>query len=486
MKKIFSIYLLFIGINSNAQFFSNTNAIAINNSIMSVNNMDFENFGDFSNTGEITINGNFINSGVFSSNTLNKSRIFLNLNWSNNLTFVAGKSDVIFTGSNQIIGGLAPTVFNILDFQGISGNIKTLQNNITCSDTLFLRDIELSANSFEFKINNGIIPVQRNSGYISTTNNGSLKIYFPVALNSYFEAPLGYGNSASQYKPVFLINPNNDSFGITLFGNSPLAQGMNPLYLHDSVCSINDSYYYKFKTFGSSMFYGITKSVAESYYTKLSRWDGVKWSKISNSGQTGTLAFSNLSLNSQSNFSTENISQAIEKPYVFAGNDFFLDLGQSKTIKTTGYFPSGSSILWTPSNNLSCDDCLEPVFTMGTPLTTVITVSNGPGCISSDTINILMKKDYRNLIPTSFTPNGDLLNDKFGPELLPGDKLSDLEIFNRWGQKIYKGTQNWDGTYKNTEVMQGVYLYKLMILSDEMKNGELKKYFLSGEFTLFR
>lgn len=486
MKKIILIILIISGIDASAQFYTSNTVVVGNNGLIAVTDMDFENNGDFSNNGEITIRGNFINSGTFSSNAVTKSRIILTSDWTNNLIFAAGKSDVIFNGTNQTIGGLVSTIFNILDLKGVSGNIKTLQNNSTCADTLFLGNTELASNGFELKLNNGLIPVQRTTGYISTLNNGIVKINFPTTFAGNYEIPLGFGTGASQYKPVFLVNPANDSFGFTLFGNSPINQGMDPLLLQDSLCSINPDYYFRIKTFGSQLFYGITKTTGENYFTKLGRWDGTKWTKISNSGQTGALAFNNLSLNSQGNLTTENISQAHEKPFVFAGDDIFLDPGKTKTINTTGYFPQGSSILWSPSTDLSCSDCPDPILTMANTGVIVVEVSNGAGCSATDTVNVYLRRAYEELMPTVFSPNGDKVNDEFGPVLMAGDKLADLEIFNRHALKIYKGSENWDGTYKDEPVMQGVYIYKMVILADENGSGELKEIVLRGEVTLFR
>lgn len=481
-----NIILLFIllKIEVSAQFFINNNALAINNSIITVNNMDFENRGDFSNTADLDIKGNYINYGTFSSDLLKSNRIYISLNWTNNSTFIPGKSRVILNGTNQSIGGISISKFNVFDLKGNIGDKKTLLNNIICIDTLYLNNIEFASNGFELKIMNGLSPIQRTAGFISSSSNGKVKMYFTSAYSGNFEVPLGFGINANQYKPLYLINPAKDSFDFTLNGNSPINEGMSPLLLQDSLCGINQNYYYRIKTYGSSLFYGITKSATESYYSKLAKWDGMQWQKISNSGNTNSLSFSNLSLNSQATQTNEYISQAQEMPFVNAGNDFYLETGKSAKINTKGYYPQGSTIFWNPSIDFSCSNCVSPLFTMGTPGVFTILVNNGAGCEAIDTINILIKKNYRNLIPTSFTPNGDLLNDKFGPVLLPGDKLAELEIFNRWGQKIYKGTQNWDGYYNNVPVMQGVYIYKLVILSNE--NGNIKRYLLDGEFTLLR
>ena len=64
--------------------------------------------------------------------------------------------------------------------------------------------------------------------------------------------------------------------------------------------------------------------------------------------------------------------------------------------------------------------------------------------------------------PNAFTPNQDLFNDRF---LIPGVFLDQfrMEIYNRWGEKIYETTnieEGWDGTSNGVAVPEGVYVFK--------------------------
>ena len=79
---------------------------------------------------------------------------------------------------------------------------------------------------------------------------------------------------------------------------------------------------------------------------------------------------------------------------------------------------------------------------------------------------------YKLFIPTSFSPDGDGVNDVFKVYGLDTDKL-EIEIYNRWGQMLYKSTinnMNWDGTYANEVLPNGTYVYRIF---DE--TGNLKK-----------
>jgi gliding motility-associated-like protein len=65
-------------------------------------------------------------------------------------------------------------------------------------------------------------------------------------------------------------------------------------------------------------------------------------------------------------------------------------------------------------------------------------------------------------IPNAFTPNGDGVNDTWVIEHLELFPAAIVQIFNRWGQKIYDSsfnTGNWDGTYNGNNMPTGGYLY---------------------------
>ena len=79
-------------------------------------------------------------------------------------------------------------------------------------------------------------------------------------------------------------------------------------------------------------------------------------------------------------------------------------------------------------------------------------------------------------IPNAFTPNGDGLNETFGPVGQRVDYYS-MVIFNRWGQLIFESNDindQWDGTYKGERVQTDTYVYKIFATGEE--SGVFKKY----------
>jgi len=120
---------------------------------------------------------------------------------------------------------------------------------------------------------------------------------------------------------------------------------------------------------------------------------------------------------------------------------------ETKNVMTEGTLvQSGSSNTYTTSDLVNGQKVYAVVYDRG---------CHG----ESQVITILV-----NELPNAFTPDGDGINDIFG-------EGAELTIFNRWGQKIYEGTQGWDGTFNGRKVSPGTYYYlRNMYDADNNKN----------------
>lgn len=90
-----------------------------------------------------------------------------------------------------------------------------------------------------------------------------------------------------------------------------------------------------------------------------------------------------------------------------------------------------------------------------------VTITNSAGCTTADTV--LIREDCINdiIIPNSFTPNGDNMNEVFK---VYGSVTTEfiIHIYNRWGEKIFSSNDRqiaWDGSYKGKQVQEGFYNY---------------------------
>lgn len=66
------------------------------------------------------------------------------------------------------------------------------------------------------------------------------------------------------------------------------------------------------------------------------------------------------------------------------------------------------------------------------------------------------------IIPNSFSPDGDGVNDYF--EIPCARGYAQIDIFNRWGIEVYKNDayqNDWNGTYNGESLPDGTYFYML-------------------------
>lgn len=454
-------------------------------SVVMVQDMDFVNTGNVDHAGELEVHGNIENDFDWKCDLVTNSITRLTLDWTNNHYFESGTGLVEFFGGNQSIQGSNKSYFYDLKLLGASGIVKSQKSHAGAKHSLNLTSTELATNGYGFTLGDANIPVQRNTGYISTFLDGYVRAIYPIGSLKNTEIPVGYGIGPSKYKPFYLIQSAKDSFDVTLYGNSAGLDGKDILSVDDSVCKVNPVYYYRHITFGSNSHYGFTRSPSENIYTKIGWWNGSKWEKIGISGRGTELAFDNLSHQSQLNGNTKYITHVSETPFVTTSSGFELEKLESRQIFSTGYFPERTRIGWSPNKDLSCSNCLDPVFTMGDPGILKITADNGSGCVAWDTLEIWTGPTYGIFIPSAFTPNGNNLNEGFGPVIGPKDRIVVLQIYNRWGEKLFDNHTFWDGNYQGEPVMEGVYVYKVMV-ERNLGAGNVKKFYLEGTLTLLR
>jgi len=92
-------------------------------------------------------------------------------------------------------------------------------------------------------------------------------------------------------------------------------------------------------------------------------------------------------------------------------------------------------------------------------------------------------------MPNAFSPNGDGINDVFKPSMSILSEVAsyELEIFSRWGAKIFNSTEiqlGWDGGIGGNKENSGVYIYTLKAKVDICgRTMDVQK---SGDITLLR
>ena len=89
-------------------------------------------------------------------------------------------------------------------------------------------------------------------------------------------------------------------------------------------------------------------------------------------------------------------------------------------------------------------------------------VTDTNGCTAADSIQVVV--ECNNIyFPSAFTPNGDGLNDEFGPwgslSLL---KNYSFTIFGRWGEAVFQSAnpyKKWDGKLNGNTFNTGTFVW---------------------------
>lgn len=166
---------------------------------------------------------------------------------------------------------------------------------------------------------------------------------------------------------------------------------------------------------------------------------------------------------------------------VSAGPDVVVLAGGHIQIKATA---TGSNLLylWSPSAGLNRTDVLQPVAspTVNTKyMLTVISTNGGVSCPVTSTVTVSVLQAP--VIPTSFTPNGDGINDTWIIQNLDTYPGATVDVYNRNGGKVFSSVGYsipWDGRYNGANLPEGTYYYII-----DPKNGRTK---ISGYVAIIR
>jgi gliding motility-associated-like protein len=129
-----------------------------------------------------------------------------------------------------------------------------------------------------------------------------------------------------------------------------------------------------------------------------------------------------------------------------------------------------SVIAWIPNSILDNTNTFSNNITPSSTIWVGVQTINQAGCKAIDSIR-LVKIDVE--VPNAFTPNGDNQNDIF---LLRGsglDAVQSIEIFNRWGERVFYSNDplvGWDGRYLGNMQQVETYTYQI-----QLKNKNSKK-----------
>jgi gliding motility-associated-like protein len=491
MRLLFLSILTLFSFISSAQLMNNEGLFYVaEGAVVAVKGTDFHNAGVVRHKGYLLVDRHIHNDALWKCDSIAKNTIEFGGNWFNDSNFNPGFGQVNLIGNNQTIGGSKSTNYYGISLLGAPLSVKSLVANITVEDKLDLNNAELACRQSSATMNLKSKEIARSKGFVSTLIDGRLNREFQDKKNTFSFFPLGYNDRGKVImKPIVVVKTDSGTFRTAFLYDNASIYGMNTNSLDDSLCTVNDEYFHIVGSdHNSKSSFGLVTG-DEYSWSKLGNWKG-PWTKITNSSYQD--------FGKEEAFGVRDYTVGDDQPIVLATERPFIDIVEELVyvpykdtyeIKTKHYSPEHSTLLWSPPDHLSCDDCPNPIYTAGLPGLYTVEIDNSFGCTASDTIRIQVVRgkgdENPTLIPNAFSPNFDGLNDIFLPHLYSFEELVNLTIYNRWGQKIYEGTEGWDGTFMGKPVQLGSYLYKVEI-KELIKNGYHRNIHLSGILTIIR
>ncbi len=418
------------------------------------------------NTGEITCS----NLSVIVTPTINVSP-------SSNLTYTWTGGSGLSTPANQASATFtAIGVYTLVVTNTLTGCVSTNTNSASIF-TVTADNINPTA-SINMVSSNTVIGCGTTNATVSLNSNNStsphpnpVTIWLPGAITSSTLDVI----TAGTYTLVVIdaVNGCPDSTQITVTGNTNPPQGVNAGGFANITCGAN-----------STILNGVTTSTNTSY-----SWAGPSATSILSGGTSLTPSVGEVgdytltvidNLTGCADSSVVTVTQASATASITANPTTgispllvgFTGAGSGTPVFNWNFGDGNTSSTQNPSNT----------FMTGTYTVTLTTISGT--CTATSTVVIIVEDGFMMEIPNVFTPNGDEANDVFTIKST-GVKEISLQIFNRWGQKMYEfsgAKATWDGlTASGASVPEGTYFY--FVKATGFDGAEIEK---QGSVNLFR
>lgn len=155
--------------------------------------------------------------------------------------------------------------------------------------------------------------------------------------------------------------------------------------------------------------------------------------------------------------SVQELSMSV--PFLEAGPDLIILKGGSLKfdIQATG---TSLTYKWSPSIGLDQDNIKNPIASPTQDTRYTVTITSAEGCVLTDEVFVRIVE--KPIIPNTFTPNGDGVNDAWEIKYLDSYPDVTVDIFNRFGVKVYNSIgyiQPWNGIFNGQDLPVGTYYY---------------------------
>ncbi|HNP54485.1 MAG TPA: gliding motility-associated C-terminal domain-containing protein, partial [Ferruginibacter sp.] len=138
---------------------------------------------------------------------------------------------------------------------------------------------------------------------------------------------------------------------------------------------------------------------------------------------------------------------------LYAGEDTSVAINQPLQLHAIDVNSLGfNTYHWSPGTGLNNPDIANPIATLTAEYTQfIVEASTTAHCIGTDTIVVKTYRGPEIYVPTSFTPNGDGLNDLIRAIPIGMKSFHYFRIFNRFGETVFSTTDErmgWNGYFK--------------------------------------
>lgn len=126
-----------------------------------------------------------------------------------------------------------------------------------------------------------------------------------------------------------------------------------------------------------------------------------------------------------------------------------------------------TDVRWRPGELFRCDTCATTAARAVADRPFYVTAVDARGCLTEDSVAVVVTPALGVFLPTGFSPNGDGTNEAYlplsGPEV---ERVLSFQVFSRWGEPVHQrfgflpGDERaaWDGTFKGRPLDPGVYV----------------------------
>lgn len=143
-----------------------------------------------------------------------------------------------------------------------------------------------------------------------------------------------------------------------------------------------------------------------------------------------------------------------------------IKLGKSNNIPGTRYE-------WSPATGLDNPYSANPRANPDETITYTVVATTPAGCQVTGQVYVFVRRDI--VVPNAFSPNGDGTNETWVIETLEDYPDARVEVFDRWGSKIYEKLRyvnEWNGTYNGTPLPVSTYFYVITLKESTPKHGK--------------